>query len=154
MSKINKKPVTVDKPGLTLLALQRSERPAAIAEKPVKDEVISLPNTEEPVSDDAALPLPLSEKPSIEVANHTESEQKPKKVISIDLVPKSRTEQNDDPLIGTQILVTAPWGAKTQVTIVSACISPSGEKWVSFLPIEECPTGWQWEGGVKLLKSI
>ncbi len=154
MSKTNKKPVTVDKPGLTLLALQRPDRPVAIVEKSVKDEVISLPNTEEPVSDDAALPLPLSEKPSIEVANHTESEQKPKKVISIDLVPKSRTEQNDDPLIGTQILVTAPWGAKTQVTIVSACISPSGEKWVSFLPIKECPTGWQWEGGVKLLKSI
>jgi hypothetical protein len=154
MSKTNKKPVTVDKPGLTLLALQRPDRPVAIVEKSVKDEVISLPNTEEPVSDDAALPLPPSEKPSIEVANHTESEHKPKKVISIDLVPKSRTEQNDDPLIGTQILVTAPWGAKTQVTIVSACISPSGEKWVSFLPIKECPTGWQWEGGVKLLKSI
>jgi hypothetical protein len=157
MSKTNKKPVTVDKPGLTLLALQRPERPAAIAEKPVKDEVISLPATEEPVSDDAASPLPLWSKPSSEVANNTEpeespAEQKSKKIISIE--PKSNTEPNDDPLIGTQIEVTPPWGGKTLVKIVDSYIAPSGDKWVSFMPLEESPSGWTWEGGMKKLSTL
>jgi hypothetical protein len=134
MSKTNKKPVTVDKPGLTLLALQRPERLAAIVEKPVKDEVIFLPTTEEPVSDDAASSLPVSSKPSSEVANNT--------------------EPNDDPLIGTQIEVTPPWGGKTLVNIVDSYMAPSGVKWVSFIPIEECPSGWTWEGGVKKLSTL
>ncbi|HEY9301440.1 MAG TPA: hypothetical protein VIQ31_34760 [Phormidium sp.] len=158
MSKTNKKPVTVDKPGLTILALQRPDRPAVV-DKPVKDEVISLPTTEEPVLNDAALPLPLSKKSSIEVTNTTESErspdeEKPKKIINIDLVSKLKTEPNDDPLIGTHIQVTAPWGEKTLAEIVGSYIAPSGDKWVSFIPISECPAGWEWEGGVKRMSLL
>ncbi len=72
MPKPPKKPITADKPGIMLLALKRPDRPTVIAEKPVKEEVISLPTEEEVVSDDAASSLPLSSKPSIEVANSTE----------------------------------------------------------------------------------
>jgi hypothetical protein len=159
MSKPQKKPITADKPGIMHQALKRPDRPAAIAEKLVKDEVISLPTEEEPLSDDAAFPQPLSSKPSIPVANNTEpeqslAEQKPKKIISIDSVPKSNTEPNDDPLISTQIEVTPPWGGKTVVNIVDSYIAPSGDKWVSFMPIEEIPSGWTWEGGVKKLSTL
>jgi hypothetical protein len=41
-----------------------------------------------------------------------------------------------------------------RLLIVGSFISLSGDRWVSFLQIEECPIGWNWEGGVKLLKSI
>jgi hypothetical protein len=140
-----------DKPPITILALKRPERPATI-ENPVEDEVISLPNTEVTVSVDAALPLLPAEKPSIEVADTTE--QKPKKIINIDSVPKSTPPQNDDPLIGTEIEVTAPWGGKTLVTVVDSCVAPSGDKWLTFAPISECPPGWTWEGGVKLISQL
>src|SRR5919199_446959 len=131
MPKPPKKPITADKPGIMLLALKRPDRPTVIAEKPVKDEVISLPTEEEVVSDDAASSLPLSSKPSIEVANNTElelpsDEEKPKKIISINSVPKSSTEPDDEPLIGTKIEVTPPWGGKTLAKIVDSYIAPSG----------------------------
>ncbi len=147
MPKPPKKPITADKPGIMLLALKRPDRPTVIAEKPVKDEVISLPTEEELVSDDATFPLPLPEKPSIPVKNHTESEQP---TDNIDF----GAEPNTDPLAGTQILVIAPWGGKTLVKIVGSYVKPGGDKWVSFRPISKCPPGWNWEGGVKLLKSI
>jgi hypothetical protein len=151
MSQSSKKLKRPDKPPITILALKRPERPTP-NENPVKDEVISLPNTEETVSDDAASPHPLAEKPSIEVANITE--QKPKKIITIDSVPKSTPPQNDDPLIGTEIEVTAPWGEKTQVTVIDTCVAPSGDKWLTFAPISECPPGWIWEGGVKRISLL
>jgi hypothetical protein len=151
MPQFNKKPKAPDKPAITVLALKRPERPATI-ENPVKDEVISLPTTEETVSDDAASPHPRAEKPSIEVANITEP--KPKKIITIDLVSKSPSPQNDDPLIGTEIEVTAPWGDKTLVTVIDTYVAPSGNKWLTFAPISECPPGWTWEGGVKLISQL
>lgn len=151
MSQNSKNLKRSDKPAITILALKRPERPTP-NENPVKDEVVSLLNTEETVSDDAALPLPLSEKPSIEVANVTE--QKPKKIITIDSVPKSTPPKNDDPLIGTEIEVRAPWGGKALVTVVDICVAPSGDRWVSFMPISECPQNWTWEGGVKRISLL
>lgn len=163
MPKASKKkaiqPKTTDKQTPTVLALKRPEPPATIADNPVKDEAISLPTTEEVVSDDAASPLPLPEKPSIEAAISTEperspDEEKPKKIIDSDSGTKSKTEQNDDPLIGTQIEVTPPWGGKTLVKIVGSYVAPSGDKWVNFIPISECPARWEWKGGVKRMSLL
>jgi hypothetical protein len=144
MSQNSKKLKRPEKPPITILALKRPERPATI-DNPVKDEVVSLPNNEKLVPDDATSPAPLAEKPI---------EQKPKKIIVIDFVPKSTPPQNDDPLIGTEIEVAAPWGGKALVTVIDTCVAPSGDKWLTFAPISECPPGWQWEGGVKRISLL
>lgn len=136
----------------TILALKRPSPPHVI-EKSVEDVVISQSvSTETLVSDDASPPLPLSEKPIIEVAKNT--------LESTDITPpvESVTEsiQSDpDPLIGTQIEVTAPWGGKVRVEVAGVYFDPSGDKWVNFQPLVEAPSGWTWFGGVKRLnKSI
>jgi|SRR5919199_1704909 hypothetical protein len=156
MSKPQKKPITADKPGIMHQALKRPDRPAAITEKPVKDEVILLPTEEEPVSDDAASSLPLSQKPSIEVTNNAEperspDEEKPKKIIELPRLDSISTVTNCLGItltLGDSIQVTAPWGGKETVEIASIYESPSGEKWLQFKPCQDIKPGWTWEGGV------
>ncbi|HEY9830836.1 MAG TPA: hypothetical protein V6D26_09660 [Stenomitos sp.] len=159
MPKVSKKkavqPKLTDRQAPTILALVRPDRPAVV-DKPVKDEVILPPTTEEPVSDDAASSLPLPEKPSIEVANNTEperapDEEKPKKIIELPRLDSISTVTNSLGItlkLGDSIQVTAPWGGKEAVEIASIYESPSGEKWLQFKPCQDIKTGWTWEGGV------
>ncbi len=139
-----KKPITgikpADKPGIALLALKRPDRPTAIAEEPVKDEVISLPATEDTVIT----------KPAHDIKTQNSNGSSP----VVDSVPKSNdseTKSNADPLIGTFIEVLAPWGKKVLVKIVDTYVVQSGDKWVRFNAIDVIPDGWMWQGGVKLI---
>lgn len=129
----------------TILALKRPSPPPTI-EKPMKDEVISLPATEEPVSDHAASCLPLSQKPSIEVTKNTDVSS------PVELVTES-IDSDPDPLIGSQIEVIAPWGAKVFAEISGVYCTPGGEKWVWFNALDEIPDGWSWRGGVKKIDA-
>lgn len=137
---------------LRILALKRPSPPPVI-EKPVDDQVISPAGdkagdkpvqesvvSSEPVTQNTVITTPLV---NVDLSKHIDNH----------LAVDSGTKLNNDPLIGTFIVVTAPWGQKVSVEIVDTYIAPSGAKWVCFNGLDEIPEGWTWLGGVKLISA-
>lgn len=134
----------------TILALKRPS-PPPVVEKSVEEEVISpADSTDTSVSDDAVSLPPLPKKPSLVVAESTT--ESTDITHPVELVESKQPDP--DPLIGTKIEVTAPWGAKVMVEVCGTYLAPGGDKWVAFNALEEIPAGWKWQGGVKRLEVL
>ncbi|NET10540.1 MAG: hypothetical protein F6K09_15455 [Merismopedia sp. SIO2A8] len=57
---------------------------------------------------------------------------------------------------GDLIEVNSPWGTNAIAQIESIFLSPTGNTWIHYLPQQDSPQGWNWEGGViqsELLKK-
>lgn len=140
---------------LRILALQRPS-PPPVVDKPVDDEVIS-PAGDKLVQEKVES---LESATNKAVITKTAVTVEPNKHIdnlsTIDCGTKSidtGTKSNNDPLIGTFIVVTAPWGQKLSVEVVDTYISSSGQKWACFNAVADIPDGWNWNGGVKKISS-
>lgn len=130
---------------ITILALKRPARPSVVNDDAAAGDVADQESVNSPESVTEA--SVITKQPKYEKPNSLNDN-----LSNVDLVTKS----NDDPLIGTLIEVSAPWGGKVSVEIVDTYFAPSGSKWVRFNAVDEIPVpeGWMWEGGVKLINSI
>ncbi|HEY9295652.1 MAG TPA: hypothetical protein VIQ31_04625 [Phormidium sp.] len=131
---------------ITILALKRPARPPAVEKPVVNDDIaaaVDVADHESVVSAESVTEVSvITKQPEDEKSNSLNDN-----LSNVALAPQS----NDDPLIGTFIEVSAPWGEKVSVAIIDTYVAPSGSKWVRFNVVDEIPEGWMWEGGVKLI---
>ncbi|NEP02835.1 MAG: hypothetical protein F6K58_30130 [Symploca sp. SIO2E9] len=104
---------------------------------PAPGELPTTHNREEKASTDQPPDSPTS-KPSLQ-------KSKPS-----NLTPKESVTNAEGILFqtGDLIEVTTPWGVKAVAKIDSIYQSSTSDTWIHYLPEQECPKGWIWEGGV------